>query len=176
MSTRLHQPAPTLPGRPLPGSAARAELVALLKQDASDYAWVAATVGANNAAGYQLATGDPAMPIGGFNGSDLSPTLAQLQQYVREGRIHLRAPARTRRAPGRPGEPAALARTQLEASSHSPLNFVLAPGSGLGRRSTVLRAVSRSTMPSLERSRRSTSRAWTGAEQAMAVSPGVSAG
>jgi len=28
------------------------------------------------------------MPIGGFNGSDPSPTLAQIQEYVREGRIH----------------------------------------------------------------------------------------
>jgi 4-amino-4-deoxy-L-arabinose transferase-like glycosyltransferase len=36
----------------------------------------------------QLATGDPVMAIGGFNGSDPSPTLAQFQQYVAEGRIH----------------------------------------------------------------------------------------
>jgi hypothetical protein len=28
------------------------------------------------------------MPIGGFNGSDPSPTLAQFQQYVAEGKIH----------------------------------------------------------------------------------------
>jgi hypothetical protein len=28
------------------------------------------------------------MAIGGFNGSDPSPTLAQFQQYVAEGRIH----------------------------------------------------------------------------------------
>jgi hypothetical protein len=28
------------------------------------------------------------MPIGGFNGSDPSPTLAQFQQYVAEKRIH----------------------------------------------------------------------------------------
>lgn len=28
------------------------------------------------------------MPIGGFNGSDPSPTLEQFQQYVAEGRIH----------------------------------------------------------------------------------------
>jgi len=36
----------------------------------------------------QLATGDPVMAIGGFNGSDPAPTLAQFQQYVAEGRIH----------------------------------------------------------------------------------------
>jgi hypothetical protein len=28
------------------------------------------------------------MAIGGFNGTDPTPTLAQFQQYVREGRIH----------------------------------------------------------------------------------------
>jgi hypothetical protein len=28
------------------------------------------------------------MPIGGFNGSDPSPTLAQFQAYVASGRIH----------------------------------------------------------------------------------------
>ena len=47
---------------------------------------MAAAVGSQNASGYQLATGEPVMPIGGFNGSDPSPTLAQFQQYVAEGR------------------------------------------------------------------------------------------
>ncbi|MFG1659808.1 ArnT family glycosyltransferase [Micromonospora chersina] len=65
-----------------------AELKALLAADADDYTWVAATVGSNNASGYQLATREPVMPIGGFNGSDPSPTLAQFQRYVAEGRIH----------------------------------------------------------------------------------------
>jgi 4-amino-4-deoxy-L-arabinose transferase-like glycosyltransferase len=49
---------------------------------------VAAAVGSQNASGYQLATGDPVMAIGGFNGTDPSPTLAQFQQYVAEGKIH----------------------------------------------------------------------------------------
>jgi hypothetical protein len=59
-----------------------------LEQNASSYTWVAATVGANNAAGYQLATQLPVMPIGGFNGSDPSPTLAQFKAYVAAGKIH----------------------------------------------------------------------------------------
>ena len=46
------------------------------------YTWVAAAVGANQAAGYQLATDEPVMAIGGFNGTDPTPTLAQFQQYV----------------------------------------------------------------------------------------------
>ncbi|MFG6200435.1 ArnT family glycosyltransferase [Nonomuraea sp. JJY05] len=65
-----------------------AELTALLKTDASAYRWVAATVGSNNAAGYQLATGRPVMAVGGFNGTDPAPTLEQFQQYVAEKKIH----------------------------------------------------------------------------------------
>jgi hypothetical protein len=65
-----------------------AELVTALRADASSYTWAAATVGANNAAGYQLASGEAVMPIGGFNGSDPSPTLAQFQDDVAAGRIH----------------------------------------------------------------------------------------
>ena len=49
---------------------------------------MAAAVGSNNAAGYQLASEQPVMAIGGFNGSDPSPTLAQFQQYVADGEIH----------------------------------------------------------------------------------------
>jgi 4-amino-4-deoxy-L-arabinose transferase-like glycosyltransferase len=63
-------------------------MAALLKQDASSYTWVAAAIGANTAAGYQLATELPVMPLGGFNGSDPSPTLAQFQQYVADGKVH----------------------------------------------------------------------------------------
>ena len=45
-------------------------------------------IGANSAAGYQLASGEPVMALGGFNGSDPSPTLAQFQDYVADGEIH----------------------------------------------------------------------------------------
>jgi hypothetical protein len=60
----------------------------LLSDGAEDFDWVAATVGANNAAGFQLATELPVMPIGGFNGSDPSPTLEEFQQLVDDGRVH----------------------------------------------------------------------------------------
>lgn len=63
-------------------------LVALLEENGDAYTWAAATVSANSAAGYQLATGLPVMPIGGFNGSDPAPTLEQFQQYVASGQIH----------------------------------------------------------------------------------------
>jgi hypothetical protein len=64
------------------------ELTAALTADAERFTWVAATVGANQAAGYQLATGQPVLAIGGFNGSDPSPTLAEFQALVADGRIH----------------------------------------------------------------------------------------
>ncbi|MEU0332375.1 glycosyltransferase family 39 protein [Streptomyces sp. NPDC006193] len=60
----------------------------LLEKDASRYTWVAASVGSQNAAAYQLATGDPVMAVGGFNGTDPSPTLARFKTYVAEGRVH----------------------------------------------------------------------------------------
>ncbi len=63
-------------------------LVKLLQADADRYTWVAASVGANSAAGVQLATGKPIMAIGGFNGTDPSPTLAQFKGYVAAGKIH----------------------------------------------------------------------------------------
>ena len=72
----------------LNGATVDAEAKALLTKGADDYTWVAAAVGAQNAASYQLATGDPVMAIGGFNGSDPSPTLAQFKKYVAEGKIH----------------------------------------------------------------------------------------
>jgi 4-amino-4-deoxy-L-arabinose transferase-like glycosyltransferase len=59
-----------------------------LKQDSSRYTWVAAAVGSNQASGYQLATSKPVMAIGGFNGTDPAPTLAQFERYVQEGKIH----------------------------------------------------------------------------------------
>jgi hypothetical protein len=72
----------------LDASTPSAGIQALLTADASSYRWVAAAIGAQNAAGYQLATGDPVMAIGGFNGSDPSPTLAQFQAYVAQHKIH----------------------------------------------------------------------------------------
>ncbi|MFL6163610.1 MAG: glycosyltransferase family 39 protein [Jatrophihabitantaceae bacterium] len=63
-------------------------LAQALRANASKYSWVAAAVGSNTAAGYQLATQLPVMPIGGFNGSDPSPTLAQFEAYVEAGEIH----------------------------------------------------------------------------------------
>ncbi len=67
-----------------PGS----KLVKALETGAGAYTWVAATVNSNSAAGYQLATDDPVMAIGGFNGTDPAPTLAQFERDVAQKKIH----------------------------------------------------------------------------------------
>lgn len=63
-------------------------VTALLQADASRYTWVAAAVGSQTAASYQLSSRDSVMPIGGFNGSDPSPTLAEFKTLVADGKIH----------------------------------------------------------------------------------------
>lgn len=70
------------------GANVSSQLLTMLTTDADGYTWVAATTGAQNAASYQLASGSAVMAIGGFNGSDPSPTLEQFQAYVVAGRIH----------------------------------------------------------------------------------------
>jgi 4-amino-4-deoxy-L-arabinose transferase-like glycosyltransferase len=72
----------------LNGSESTDTITALLQEDADRYTWVAAAVGSNSASGYQLASEEPVMAIGGFNGSDPSPTLVQFQSYVAAGEIH----------------------------------------------------------------------------------------
>ncbi|WP_155060027.1 ArnT family glycosyltransferase [Streptomyces blattellae] len=72
----------------LNGATVSDEAKKLLEANAGDYTWAAAAIGAQNAASYQLSTGEPVMAIGGFNGTDPSPTLAQFKQYVADGKIH----------------------------------------------------------------------------------------
>lgn len=72
----------------LGGASVSSELESMLTEDAGSYTWVAATTGAQNAASYQLATREPVMAMGGFNGTAASPTLAQFEKYVADGRIH----------------------------------------------------------------------------------------
>jgi 4-amino-4-deoxy-L-arabinose transferase-like glycosyltransferase len=70
------------------GSDPSKALVAALEAGGGHYTWLIATTGSETAAGYQLATGQPVMAIGGFNGTDPAPTLAQFQADVHAGKIH----------------------------------------------------------------------------------------
>jgi 4-amino-4-deoxy-L-arabinose transferase-like glycosyltransferase len=60
----------------------------LLTSGTTGYRWVAATVGATSAAPFQLASGEPIMAIGGFNGTDQTPSLAQFKAMVAAHEIH----------------------------------------------------------------------------------------
>lgn len=75
-------------GGVLGGTTVSDELVALLTSGSGSTTWAAATVGAQNAASYQLATELPVIALGGFNGTDPAPTLAGFQQMVADGQVH----------------------------------------------------------------------------------------
>ncbi|WP_405554525.1 ArnT family glycosyltransferase [Streptomyces sp. NBC_01171] len=80
--------APGGAGGLLNGADVSAKAKKLLLADADSYTWVAASTGSQNAASYQLATNKAVLAIGGFNGTDPSPTLAQFKQYVADSKIH----------------------------------------------------------------------------------------
>lgn len=63
-------------------------VVETLADDAGSFTWVAAVQGSAAAANYQLAVGDPVMPLGGFLSVDPAPTLQQFQDRVADGRVH----------------------------------------------------------------------------------------
>jgi 4-amino-4-deoxy-L-arabinose transferase-like glycosyltransferase len=65
------------PGGRMADNAALVELVGGL-----DNRWAAATIGSMGASSLELKSGASIMAIGGFTGSDNSPTLAQFQDYV----------------------------------------------------------------------------------------------
>ncbi|WP_427887844.1 glycosyltransferase family 39 protein [Kribbella sp. GL6] len=69
-------------------SGVSSELVTLLQQGAKGYTWTAAAVTAMGAAPMQIASGEPIMAIGGFNGTDPAPTLDEFKQLVAQGKIH----------------------------------------------------------------------------------------
>ncbi|MET3805416.1 4-amino-4-deoxy-L-arabinose transferase-like glycosyltransferase [Nakamurella sp. UYEF19] len=69
------------------GDASATESGVVTALEATTSRWAAAAIGANSADGYILSTDKAIMAIGGFTGSDPSPTLAQFQQYVAQGDI-----------------------------------------------------------------------------------------
>lgn len=49
--------------------------------------WIVAANSSNESAPIQLASGEPVMTMGGFNGQDPAPTLDQLKQYIASGAL-----------------------------------------------------------------------------------------
>ena len=75
------------PGGRGPGGneADNAALATLL--EGADSRWAAASIGSMGTSGLELKTGESIMAIGGFTGSDNSPTLAQFQAYVADHQV-----------------------------------------------------------------------------------------
>ncbi len=69
------------------GGATPADTDVLALLNSTTTRWAAATTGAQAADGYILSSDKAVMAIGGFTGSDPSPTLAQFQQYVADGQV-----------------------------------------------------------------------------------------
>ena len=99
------------------GASTSGALVKALEANAGSYRWVAATMGSQSAASYELATGgEPVMAIGGFNNNGGELTLSQFIRYVQAGQIHYfiasgggGGPGRAR--PARPPSPPGSSRT-----------------------------------------------------------------
>jgi 4-amino-4-deoxy-L-arabinose transferase-like glycosyltransferase len=70
------------PGRAETDNTALAQLL-----EGADSRWAAAGIGSMGVSGLELKTGASIMAIGGFTGSDNSPTLEQFQAYVAEGQV-----------------------------------------------------------------------------------------
>jgi 4-amino-4-deoxy-L-arabinose transferase-like glycosyltransferase len=83
------------PGRVDTDNAALKALV-----EGADNRWAAATVGSMTASSLELNTGASVMAIGGFTGSDNSPTLAQFQAYVADGQVRYFIPGEGGGPPG----------------------------------------------------------------------------
>ncbi|GAA1105442.1 hypothetical protein GCM10009629_56680 [Pseudonocardia alni] len=90
-----------MPGGGPGGERTSAQVVALLRE-AGPSRWAAATIGSQGAASMMLAAGgDTAvMAIGGFSGSDDSPTLEQFRQYVAQGDVRYFVSGGERGGPG----------------------------------------------------------------------------
>jgi hypothetical protein len=69
-------------------SGVSSELITLLQNGSKGYTWTAAAVTANGAAPLQIASGEPILAIGGFNGTDPAPSLAEFKELVAQGKIH----------------------------------------------------------------------------------------
>ena len=81
--------------------------------------WAAARVGSFTVSSLELKTGASLMAIGGFAGSDNSPTLAQFKQYVSEGQVRYFV-ASDRRGPHRDASGSGIEITQWVQQNFTP--------------------------------------------------------
>jgi hypothetical protein len=74
-------------GAPGQMRATSSALIEYLVANKGDATWIVAVSGSQEAGSIELASGEAVMAMGGFSGSDPTPTLAQLQEYVRTGKL-----------------------------------------------------------------------------------------
>ena len=79
--------APDWPGGRRPGGAAADNPTLEHLVEGAHQRWAAATIGSMTASSLELKTGASVMAIGGFTGSDNSPSLAQFQGYVADHEV-----------------------------------------------------------------------------------------
>jgi 4-amino-4-deoxy-L-arabinose transferase-like glycosyltransferase len=72
---------------PSGGGGATASTALTKALEATSSKWAAAVVGDQSAAELELATGKAVISIGGWSGTDASPTLAQFEHYVATGQV-----------------------------------------------------------------------------------------
>ena len=72
-----------------PGGEGRADqaLISYLEANRGDASYLVAVFGSGASAPFIIATGEPVITIGGFNGGDPAPTLAQFQALVAQGKV-----------------------------------------------------------------------------------------
>ena len=121
--------APAARGR-MADNAALAELVAGL-----DNRWAAATIGSMGASGLELKTGASIMAIGGFTGSDDSPTLEQFKGYVADHEVRYFIAGEPFGPPGRRESGAASDITAWVKKNYAPIKVGDATVYDLGRES-----------------------------------------
>ena len=71
------------------------EVVATVRASGDGYRWVGATLGARSASAYELALGEPVLAIGGYKGSDPTPTLPEFVAMARTHQVHWFLPGST---------------------------------------------------------------------------------
>ena len=94
--------APDWPGGRRPGGAAADNPTLEHLVEGAHQRWAAATIGSMTASSLELKTGASVMAIGGFTGSDNSPSLAQFQGYVADHEVRYFIPG-DRQGPPRRG-------------------------------------------------------------------------
>jgi hypothetical protein len=77
------------PGMQLPnfGAQDNSQLINYLQSNRANAEYLVATFGAQSAASITTATGDKVLPIGGFDGQDPAPTLAEFKSLVAKGKL-----------------------------------------------------------------------------------------